>query len=151
VEKLAELQDRPDLLQTGMVSTDRIRKDVGQRIVDRLLESTATPDGLLRLTREEGPLRSSIERLLRDHINDAGEGAAQVKSITPVEHTIGAEDPKRTSTYGVGNIKSIRPASPFRYEIGIAKDQAATRPDIIVDFGFTGMDWKITGVRPAPA
>jgi hypothetical protein len=67
-----------------------------------------------------------------------------------VGRTVGAEEPKRISSYGFANIKGIRPASPFRYEIGIAKDQAATRPDFIVDFGFTGTDWKITGVRPAP-
>jgi DUF2939 family protein len=148
MEKLAELRDRPNSL-TNAVSSERNRKDVGTPIVDQLLERTATPDGLLRISREEGPLKASVERMLRDHMNPAGEGAAQVKS-TPAEPTVGAEEPKRTSSYGFGNIKSIRPASPFRYEIGIAKDQAATRPDIIVDFGFTGTDWKITGVRPAP-
>src|SRR5262245_1766241 len=148
VEKLAELHDRPNSLLSE-VSSERNRNDVGTQIVDQLLERTVTPDGLLRITREEGPLRTSVERLLRDHMNRAGEDAAQVKS-TPVERTVGAEEPKRTSGYGFANIKSIRPASPFRYELGVAKDQAATRPDIIVDFGFTGTDWKITGVRPAP-
>jgi hypothetical protein len=146
VEKLAELRDRPNS-PAGAITSERNSKE-GTPIVDQLLERTATPDGLLRITREEGPLRASVERLFREHMNRAGEGAAQVKS-TPVERT-GAEEPKRTSSYGLGNIKSIRPASPFRYTIGIAKDQAATRPDIIVDFGFTGTDWKITGVRPAP-
>jgi hypothetical protein len=149
MEKLAELHDRPNSLLTGAVSSERNGEDVGTPIVDQLLERTATPEGLLRITREEGPLRASVERLLRDHMNRAGEGAAQVKS-TPVERTVGAEEPKRTSNYGIGNIKSIRPASPFRYEIGIAKDQAATKPDVIIDFGFTGTDWKITGVRLAP-
>jgi hypothetical protein len=149
VEKLAELHDRPNSLPTGAVSSERNRKDVGTPIIDQFLERAATPDSLLRIIREEGPLRTSVERLLRDHMNRAGEGAAQVKS-TPVERTVGAEAPERTSSYGFANIKSIRPASPFRYEIGIAKDQAATRPDIIIDFGFTGTDWKITGVRPAP-
>jgi hypothetical protein len=149
MEKLAELHARPNSLSTSAVASERNRKDVGTPVVDQLLERTATPDGLLRISREEGPLRASIERLLRDHMNPAGEGAAQVKS-TAAERTVGAEEPKTTSSYGLGNIKSIKPASPFRYEIGIAKDQAAARPDIIVDFGFTGTDWKITGVRLAP-
>jgi hypothetical protein len=148
VEKLAELHDRPNSLLSA-ASSERNRNGAGTPIVDQLLERTATPDGLLRITREEVPLRTSIERLLRDHMNPAGEGAAQVAS-TAVERTVGAEEPKRRSSYGWANIKSIRPASPFRYEIGIAKDQAATRPDIFVDFGFTGTDWKITGIRPAP-
>src|SRR5262249_37229137 len=93
MEKLAELHARPNSLPTSAVASERNRKDVGTPVVDQLLERTATPDGLLRISREEGPLRASVERLLRDHMNPAGEGAAQVKSTT-AERTVGAEAPK---------------------------------------------------------
>src|SRR5262249_59244208 len=96
VEKLAELHERPNSPLTSPVSNERKRNDVGTPVVDQLLERTATPDGLLRITREEGPLRASVERLLRDHINSTGEGAAEVKG-TPVEHTVGAEEPNPPS------------------------------------------------------
>jgi hypothetical protein len=148
-EKLAELRDRPNSSLAGAADGERTRKDVGTRVVDQMLEDAATPDGLLRISREDGPLRASIDRLLRDHMNRGGDSAAQVKKQPTGAHG-GGEMPERTQRYGFGNIKSIRPASPIRYEIGIAKYQAATRPDIIVDFGFTGTDWKITGARPAP-
>src|SRR5215475_5090712 len=87
VEKLAELHDQPNSPLTGAVSSERNRKDVGTPIVDQLLKRAATPDGLLRITREEGPLKTSVERLLRDHMNRAEEGSAQVKS-TPVERSV---------------------------------------------------------------
>src|SRR5258708_907035 len=45
VEKLAELRDRPDSA-AGALPIQRITKDETRRIVDRMLEGTATPDGL---------------------------------------------------------------------------------------------------------
>jgi hypothetical protein len=157
VEKLAELHDRADSAAAGTLPTQRITKEDTRRVVDRMLEGTATPDGLLRIIGEDGPLRASVERLLRDHMDRAGEGATPIAGTgttaagksSPLVRTVGTEMPKERSSYGFANIKSIRPASPFRFEIGIAKDQVATRPDIFVDFGFTGTDWKITGVRLA--
>jgi hypothetical protein len=157
VQKLAELSAGPRTLPTSAVQAERIKQDAATRIVDRTLEGTATPDGLLRIISETGPLKASIEQLLRDHMSRVGErttlvsgaGTAAAGKSGPVVRTVGTEEPRRQSRFGFSNIKSIWPASPFRYEIGIAKDQAATRPDILVDFGFTGTDWKITGIRQA--
>jgi hypothetical protein len=158
VQKLAELYDRPGTLPTSAVLAERIKQDAATRIVDPTLEGTVTPDGLLRIIGEGGPLRASIERMLRDHMSRtgqatgpvAGAGTAAAGKRGPVVRTVGDDQPTRAASFGMANIKSIRPASPFRYEIGIAKDQAAAQADVIVDFGFTGTDWKITGVRPAP-
>ena len=42
----------------------------------------------------------------------------------------------------------LRSLGPFRYEIGLAKDRKASAADALVVLGFTGLDWKITAIKP---
>jgi hypothetical protein len=50
-------------------------------------------------------------------------------------------------SYGIENIKTFSILGPLAFEIGVAKDKAATEPDVTAEMRFTGMDWKVTGVR----
>jgi hypothetical protein len=49
-------------------------------------------------------------------------------------------------SYGLRNVKHFGMVGPFRFAIGVAKDAAASEPDVTVEF--TGLDWKVTAVRP---
>ena len=56
--------------------------------------------------------------------------------------------PAAPASYGLGNIKKFSFLGPLGFEIGVAKDAAATEPDVIAEMRFTGGDWRVTGVRP---
>jgi hypothetical protein len=48
----------------------------------------------------------------------------------------------------VDNIKSFAMVGFTGYAIGIAKDKAATRPDITAEIAFTGSDWQLVALTP---
>lgn len=58
------------------------------------------------------------------------------------------KSPASPSSYGLGNIKSFAFDGPFRMRAGVAKDAAATAPDLTAEMSFTGADWKLTGLVP---
>lgn len=56
--------------------------------------------------------------------------------------------PQTKAVYGIANVKRFAITGPASYSIGVAKDQAAVVPDVEADIAFSGLDWKIVGVRP---
>ena len=52
------------------------------------------------------------------------------------------------ASFSTANIKRFSMNGPLGFSVGVAKDTAATEPDVNTDVAFTGMDWKIVGVRP---
>jgi hypothetical protein len=51
-------------------------------------------------------------------------------------------------SYGLDNLKVFNIVGPLAFEIGVAKDKAATEPDVTAEMRFTGLDWRVTAVRP---
>lgn len=60
----------------------------------------------------------------------------------------GSQAPGEPRQYGMANIKSVRPTGPLSFEVGVAREAAASAPDLVVEMSFTGMDWKVTGLTP---
>lgn len=56
--------------------------------------------------------------------------------------------PAAPPPFGLKNIKSFGFAGPLRMLIGVARNAAATEPDVTAEMSFTGMDWKLTGLVP---
>jgi hypothetical protein len=50
--------------------------------------------------------------------------------------------------FGLSNIKSFALSGLAGYSIGIAKDAAATGPDLVADIAYSGGDWKLVGLTP---
>ncbi|HXF52964.1 MAG TPA: DUF2939 domain-containing protein [Hyphomicrobiaceae bacterium] len=59
-----------------------------------------------------------------------------------------AQPPAAPPSYGLDNVKHFAILGPMAFEIGVAKDKTATEPDVTAELRFTGMDWKVTAVRP---
>lgn len=59
-----------------------------------------------------------------------------------------ADPPKGDKGLGLANVKSFGFNSPFGMAIGIARDASAKDPDVVAELSFTGLDWKLTGLRP---
>ena len=78
-----------------------------------------------------------------------GQGtAADGKKPEPAPLPKSAAPPAAAPGYGFDNIKLFNIVGPLAFEIGVAKDRAAAEPDVIAEMRFTGMDWKVTAVRP---
>lgn len=50
--------------------------------------------------------------------------------------------------FGIDNVKSFSLAGPTGYAIGIAKNKLATKPEAVIEVGFTDGDWKLVGLVP---
>ena len=51
-------------------------------------------------------------------------------------------------SYGIANIKRLALAGPLGFEVGVAKDAAAAKPDLTAGMSFSGFDWKLTKLVP---
>jgi hypothetical protein len=177
-EKIAQLYVPAQSAPTSPVLAERLKREAVERLVANALENLVTPYSLLLLASEGGPLKASVERMLRDQMGradapkkvgpvttlapgqsatkpGAGSPAPAAPKRGPVVRTISSEDSKSGAAeaeteagYGLRNLKSFSVLGPFRYEIGIAKDRKATTADVLVVLGFTGLDWKITSIKP---
>jgi hypothetical protein len=94
-------------------------------------------------------LRDQIIR--GDRITDkTGAGSIGASKGVPVVRSVSSEAPGPVPSYGLHNVKHFAMVGPLRFAIGVAKDAAALEPDVTVEMSFTGMDWKVTAVRPRP-
>jgi len=59
-----------------------------------------------------------------------------------------ADDGPEAPSFGLSNIKSFGFKGPLAFELGVAQDPNATRPDVTAEMAFTNFDWKIVGIRP---
>ena len=72
---------------------------------------------------------------------------APVRTVTdPAATPDGAT--KEKAGYGIGNVKRLGLSGPLSVEIGVAKDAAASEPDVTAEMSFTGTDWMLTALRP---
>jgi Protein of unknown function (DUF2939) len=49
---------------------------------------------------------------------------------------------------GFSNIKDLTILGPLSFEVGLAKDPAASKPDVTAGMSFTDFDWKLTALIP---
>jgi hypothetical protein len=156
-EKLAELYVSPQAGPSNPLLVERLKQQAVSGMVVGALESLVTPGNLILLTSEGGPLKDSIERMLRDQMSRGGQvsgttGAAGAGAAKrgPVFRTVTSEATAPAPSYGLGNVKHVRFLGPLSYEIGIAKSAAAKGAEVRVELSFTGTDWRVTAVGPAP-
>lgn len=69
--------------------------------------------------------------------------SAAEKSASPEESA-----DKAPPAYGLSNIKGFGFDGPLGLRLGIAKDAAASEPDLTAHMAFTGFDWKLVGLVP---
>jgi len=80
-----------------------------------------------------------------------GGGKSPVTDVTSGSDKPAAGADAKTAappSYGLGNIKSFGFNGPLGMSVGVAKDPAAKEADVTADISFTGLDWKLTGLKP---
>jgi hypothetical protein len=50
--------------------------------------------------------------------------------------------------FGIGNVKRFAFLGPLAFEVGVAKDAAASEAEVLVQLAFTGGDWRVVQVVP---
>lgn len=82
----------------------------------------------------------------------AGLNAGKLKDIKdmlfPKKTKMAAKKSSKPSSFGLSNIKKLGFAGPLGLQLGVARDSAATAPDVTAQMEFSGFDWKITKLIP---
>jgi hypothetical protein len=154
----------------GAILLEQFKKDALPKVVDATLRVLVTPQMIIRLASEAGPIREGIDRVVREQLGRRAAGSAGGsepaspqaggqglggllgKVLKRGDQQPAAAEPAAPTptqrTYSLENIKSLSLNGPLSFRIGIAKDPAATEPDITAEMSFTGFDWKLTGLIP---
>ena len=123
------------------------------RLLSRNGGGAATGSGLA-LPRGTGQLGAVVGGLFGQAAgNGSGEPAARSPVATPAATPEAAEaapgdDGGEAPSFGLSNIKSFGFKGPLAFELGVAQDPNATRPDVTAEMAFSNFDWKIVGIRP---
>jgi Protein of unknown function (DUF2939) len=157
---------------TGGLILGQFKNDAIPKIVEASLRTLLTPEMMIRIASEAGPIKETIERVMREQMGrglpaaglPAGDGAAGADGGRGLGARLGrimrggnqpaesdspaapAEQPKRK--FSLANIKSFAFNGPLSFQVGLAKDPAAGAPDVTAQMSFTGGDWKLTGLVP---
>jgi Protein of unknown function (DUF2939) len=181
MQKVAESYDRyqAQLGPAGGLILGQLRKDAMPRIVDASLKAMLTPEMMIRIASEAGPIKDTIERIMREQIGrgmpanggaavDAGgadklpqglggmlgrvlKGSNQPAAPEPdAAPAPSASQPKQAPRFSLSNVKSFAFAGPLSFSVGVAKDPATPDADVTAQMSFTGGDWKVTGLLPRP-
>jgi hypothetical protein len=102
----------------------------------------ATPGGLGQLGDLAGKMGIDPNKVT------GGLGAAAPTAATAPKPAAQPAATTAKTTYGLANIKRLALAGPLGFEVGVAKDAAASKPDVTAGMSFTGMDWKLTKLVP---
>jgi len=154
----------------GQILSGPLRNEMVPKLSETTLNALVTPANIIRLAAEGGSLKSVLDGIVKAGMpggGDAGNGAKQPGGLggligkvlgRPPQDATGAivkdvsadapRDPAKPQPYGFGNIKHFAFTGATSFEIGFAKDAAAPAADMIARMGFTGADWKLTGLVP---
>ncbi len=144
----------------------QLKTQMVPKLVELALATIVTPESLMRIYREGGDMRKTISVIVSEKMGGGGGqklgglndllggklGGLLGKKDAPGQTAPVAPPPAAASggkaSFSTANIKRFSMNGPLGFSVGVAKDTAATEPDVNTDVAFTGMDWKIVGVRP---
>jgi Protein of unknown function (DUF2939) len=133
----------------GQIIGGAVQQRIGPQLVETILNGFVTPKQVGEIYKQRGDIRE----IVAERMGKRGEARAEAPAepakdagATGSGTPAGATKPREK--FGPGNIKRFAFTGPLAFEIGVAKDKAATVPDITAQLGFTGFDWKLVGLVP---
>ena len=129
---------------------------------DSAAPSPVTPKNVSEIYSRRGDIREIVaERIGKNRkARDAGEPPIEptddpAKDAAPAESTPPAVDSARApdarkprEKLSFANVKRFAFTGPLAFEVGLAREKAATVPDITAQLGFKDFDWKLVGLVP---
>jgi Protein of unknown function (DUF2939) len=79
---------------------------------------------------------------------DTGKMLGKAQPPQPAASPVRTVEAGSAREFGFANIKRFAFTSPLGFEVGLAKDAASTTADITAQMGFSGLDWRLTGLIP---
>ncbi|MEQ1694901.1 MAG: DUF2939 domain-containing protein [Hyphomicrobiaceae bacterium] len=156
----------------------QLKTQMVPKIVELALTTIVTPESLMRIYREGGDVRKTISDIVSEKMGSGAGGLGALAGVIgggghktgglndllggKFGGLLGKKDaqgqaqpappvaakPAAKAAFSIANIKRFSIMGPLGFSVGVAKDAAATVPDVETDIAFTGLDWKIVGVRP---
>ena len=120
----------------GQLRDGRLRQQIGPQLMETVLNKIVTPQSIASLYEWRGDISQVIK------------GIKEIREIETATNGAGIAESARPSPLRLSNIKRLAFTSPTSFEIGIAKDAAASEPDLTAQMGFRDMDWKLIGLVP---
>jgi hypothetical protein len=107
--------------------------------------------GSLRLPGGLGDL-GNLGGRVREVVGQAAPGldpAAILKQAMETRRAAAPSAPAKSGgSFGLANIKHVGFNGPLALVLGVAKDAAAAKPDVVGEMAFSGSDWRITRIVP---
>ena len=140
---------------------EKMSKDSLPKLVETSLDAILTPQAIIRMHAEGKSLRELIKSVKTggpDLVGQVGgfvrdlfgkKPAAESPPSSPAGGTAAAAPiVPESRRLGLGNIKSAGFDGPLSIYLGLARNAAATEPDLTATMSFTGTGWRVTGLVP---
>ena len=125
----------------GAAIAGQLKGALGGKIADAAVDSILTPANVVRMVRQGKDLR----RVIREIGSERQAGGAQQPGAPADTPPQAGNDPRRL---GLANIKSYRITGPLTLSVGVAREAAATEPDVTAELEFSAGGWKVVGIVP---
>lgn len=138
---------------------EKMSKDTLPKLVETSLDTILTPQAIIRMHAEGKSLRELIKSVKTGGPELMGQVGGLVRDLfgkKPVAETPSAAPPVESAApivpesrrLGLGNVKSAGFDGPLSVFLGLARDPAASGPDLTATMSFTGTGWRVTGLVP---
>lgn len=156
----------------GSLIVGQIKPEQLTGIAEAAIDAVITPDNVIRIAHQGGTLREAMERVIGEQIGRAGsrpqgtpgdQGAIRLPGglnlpgrqpgSSPPAQPAPAPEPARPAgaakpSFGLANIKRFAVEGPLSFSVAVARNAAATEPDLTAGMAFTGGDWKVVRIVP---
>jgi hypothetical protein len=144
----------------GDLLIEKMSAETLPKLVEASLDTLLTPQAVIRLHAEGKSLKDFIATMksekpgLADQVGGFVRDLLGKPSPTPAPAPDAAAMPAaapivpESKRLGFGNIKSVAFEGPFAVSVGLARDPAASGPDLTATMSFTGTGWRVTGLVP---
>ncbi len=141
----------------GDLLIEKVAKDTLPRLVEASLDKALTPQALIRLHAEGKSLRDLVKSMKSGEPGLAGQIGGFVRDLLTKKQAPAAQSPEpapaaavvpESRRLGLGNIKSAGFDGPLAVYLGVARDQAASKPELTATMSFTGTGWRVTSLSP---
>ena len=153
---------------TGANIYNALKSQIMPKIIDAAMIRFLTPEALIKIYSERASLKDVMDRIVAEQVARQGGGdeteggggtfgkilggllgkTAPPEPAPTGDTTSQAVSGKSSPKYTLANIKGAGLDGPLAIYLKLAKDPAASKPDVTVRMSFTGTGWILTGLEP---
>lgn len=157
LERLLEQRLKQDAGPLGGLIAGQFKGGQLAAIAESAINSVVTPETVIGIVEQGGTLKEAMERVLGEQIGRGltrpgpGRSAGPLPPGSPGQPSAPTEPVKPAAgkpPLGIANIKRFAVDGPLSFTVGIARNAAASEPDLMATMAFSGGDWKVVRIVP---